>query len=189
VSPFRPSFLRQPSVFSRSPRPLSPLSTAFTPNRSLTPLSTAFTQTHRGVGYLAVQFNVPRHPTFRRSDLQTPFCPPFVFITFQIHLRATPSFSNPYKTPAVSTPPDMPIQNFAASVSRCLCGKSRLQASHVVSYCCKLLVALCAVFRTRSLCFQQLAASFCRTPRGGGISEILSFAINNFQTLFAPPRL
>jgi hypothetical protein len=31
---------------------LSPLSTAFTPNRPLTPLSTAFTQTHRGVGCL-----------------------------------------------------------------------------------------------------------------------------------------
>ena len=52
-------------------RAISPLSTAFTPNRSLTPLSTAFTQTHRGVGYLAVQSNVPDLPTFKRSDLQS----------------------------------------------------------------------------------------------------------------------
>jgi hypothetical protein len=50
VSPFRPSFLPQLNVFSREPRAVSPLSTAFTPNRPLTPLSTAFTQTHRGVG-------------------------------------------------------------------------------------------------------------------------------------------
>ena len=48
VSPFR--FLPHPQLdpFSRSPHPLSPLSTAFTPNRPLTPLSTAFTQIHRG---------------------------------------------------------------------------------------------------------------------------------------------
>ena len=48
VSPFR--FLPHPQLdpFSRSPHPLSPLSTAFTPNRPLTPLSTAFTQKHRG---------------------------------------------------------------------------------------------------------------------------------------------
>ena len=74
VSPFRPSFSPQPGVFSQAVNscsqsrssiaeklltthcslstlcPLSPLSTAFTPNRSLTPLSTAFTQTHRGGG-------------------------------------------------------------------------------------------------------------------------------------------
>src|SRR6266404_2883889 len=51
-------YLRCPLLFSpalfkdlpRSPQALSPLSTAFTPNRSLSPLSTAFTQnTGRGV--------------------------------------------------------------------------------------------------------------------------------------------
>src|SRR5207245_3204351 len=47
---------------------LSPLSTAFAPNRSLTPLSTAFTQTHRGVGYL--------RNTVRRSFWRTPGCRP-----------------------------------------------------------------------------------------------------------------
>jgi hypothetical protein len=76
VSPLRPSFTPQPSVFlqsfnscsqSRSARAeilptthcspstfyrLSPLSTVFTPNRSLTPLSTAFAQTDGGVAYL-----------------------------------------------------------------------------------------------------------------------------------------
>jgi len=49
VSPFCPSFSPQLSVFSHSLSAVSPLSTAFTPNRPLTPLSTAFTQTHRGV--------------------------------------------------------------------------------------------------------------------------------------------
>src|ERR1700732_5324036 len=51
VSPFRPFLPQLLDPFPPSPRPLSPLSTAFTPNRRLTPLSTAFTQTHRGVGY------------------------------------------------------------------------------------------------------------------------------------------
>ena len=50
VSPFRPSFPSQLDPFPRSPQALSPLSTAFTPNRSLTPLSTAFAQNARGVG-------------------------------------------------------------------------------------------------------------------------------------------
>jgi hypothetical protein len=52
VSAFCPSFSPQARVFPRSPRAISPLSTAFTPNRSLTPLSTAFTQTDGGVAYL-----------------------------------------------------------------------------------------------------------------------------------------
>ena len=52
VSPFRPSFSLQLNPYPRVPRTLSPLSTAFTPNRSLTPLSTAFTQTPRGVRVL-----------------------------------------------------------------------------------------------------------------------------------------
>ncbi len=48
MSPFRPSFHPQLNPFFRSPQPLSPLSTAFTPNRPLTPLSTAFTQNTGG---------------------------------------------------------------------------------------------------------------------------------------------
>src|SRR6267378_4466364 len=75
MSPFCPSFLQPPALhpqndrfltplfsstsellFSpalfkdlpRSPQALSPLSTAFTPNRSLSPLSTAFTQNTGG---------------------------------------------------------------------------------------------------------------------------------------------
>ena len=52
VSPFGPSFGAQPDSFPHSPRDLSPLSTAFTPNRTLSPLSTAFTQNDRGVGYV-----------------------------------------------------------------------------------------------------------------------------------------
>jgi hypothetical protein len=59
VSPFSPSFPPQLDLFPHSLRAVSPVSTAFTPNRALTPLSTAFTQTHRGVGYLAVKFNQP----------------------------------------------------------------------------------------------------------------------------------
>ena len=51
VSPFSPSFAPQLDLFPCSLRALTPLSTAFTPNRSLTLLSTAFTQTHRGVGF------------------------------------------------------------------------------------------------------------------------------------------
>ena len=72
MSPFCPSFPPQLDPFPRSPQALSPLSTAFTPNRSLTPLSTAFTQTHRGVGYECVglrQSRVTRHgtrPSFSR---------------------------------------------------------------------------------------------------------------------------
>jgi hypothetical protein len=80
--PFRSSFPPQLKLSPRSPRAISPLSTAFTPNRSLTPLSTAFTQIHRGVGYVAAGLNVPDlqvrlpHPeriygTLGRSDLQT----------------------------------------------------------------------------------------------------------------------
>jgi hypothetical protein len=51
VSPFGPPLSPAPDPFPLSPRAVSPLSTAFTPNRPLTPLSTAFTQIHRGVRY------------------------------------------------------------------------------------------------------------------------------------------
>jgi hypothetical protein len=88
VSPSRPSFRSQLDPFPHSPQALSPLSTAFTPNRSLTPLSTAFTQTHRGVGYQCVglrQSRTTRHDFIRplfsysyKSIFQQP-------ISFQIH--------------------------------------------------------------------------------------------------------
>ena len=48
VSLYRSLLFPQPGPFLHSPQALSPLSTAFTPNRPLTPLSTAFTQKHRG---------------------------------------------------------------------------------------------------------------------------------------------
>jgi hypothetical protein len=74
VSPFRPSFPPPLGVFSQLPTThcslstllqLSPLSTAFTPNRLLTPLSTAFTQTTGGGGYLCVNsaLSAPARPT------------------------------------------------------------------------------------------------------------------------------
>src|SRR6266404_7140614 len=50
VSPFSPSFPPQLNLFPHSLRAVSPVFTAFTPNRALTPLSTAFTQTYRGCG-------------------------------------------------------------------------------------------------------------------------------------------
>jgi hypothetical protein len=59
VSPFSPSFPPQLNLFPHSLRAVSPVSTAFTPNRALTPLSTAFTQTYRGWGYVAAKFNQP----------------------------------------------------------------------------------------------------------------------------------
>jgi hypothetical protein len=43
---------------------------------------------HRGWGYPDLQ-------TFRRSDLETLFCPPFVFITLQIAFPASRLFSQP----------------------------------------------------------------------------------------------
>jgi hypothetical protein len=52
VSPFGHPFSPPLHPFPRSPRAVSPLSTAFTPNRPLTPLSTAFTQIDRGVGFV-----------------------------------------------------------------------------------------------------------------------------------------
>jgi hypothetical protein len=58
VPPFRAFLPSQLNLFPRSLRAISPLSTAFTPNRSLTPLSTAFTQTHRGVGVYLRQLSV-----------------------------------------------------------------------------------------------------------------------------------
>src|SRR6266436_3788217 len=67
MSPFRPSFPMRLHPFPCSPRTVSPLSTAFTPNRPLTPLSTAFTQTDRGGGDPDLQ-------TFRPSDPQPLFC-------------------------------------------------------------------------------------------------------------------
>src|SRR5258708_27569882 len=36
---------------------------------------------------------------------------------------------------------------------------------------CRLLLALCSLFRTRFLCFHQIAASFCKMP--GGVSQML----------------
>ena len=42
-------------------------------------------------------------------------------------------------------------------------------ANPMFSVVCRLFVALCALFRTPSLCFQQLAASFCKMPGVGGI--------------------
>jgi len=46
-------------------------------------------------------------------------------------------------------------------------GQSR-NVCHAVSYSCGLFAALCAVLRARFVCFQQLAASFCKIPGGVG---------------------
>jgi hypothetical protein len=50
-------------------RTVTPLSTAFTPNRPLTPLSTAFTQTHRGVG---AAFALSRHSSLANRHFPRP---------------------------------------------------------------------------------------------------------------------
>jgi hypothetical protein len=144
MSPFRPSFPPALSVFSHSFNPcrqsrsadaemlptahcslstfcrLSPLSTAFTPNRPLTPLSTAFAQTDGGVAYLWGSSAASR--------------------LFTSHGPA------PFRTGSRIT-------------------------SHFFSYCCALFVALTALFATAILCFQELARSFTKIPRGMGIPE------------------
>ena len=99
VSPFRPSFSPQLNPYPRAPRLLSPLSTAFTPNRTLTPLSTAFTQTHRGVGVLCPcsPLLATRHSplaTFIRPLFSQPYESLFSqLFCFHNHLRCPLVFS------------------------------------------------------------------------------------------------
>src|SRR6266481_6577018 len=64
VSPFSPSFPPQLNLFPHSLRAVSPVFTAFTPNRALTPLSTAFTQTYRGCGGTSQQSSINRSGDF-----------------------------------------------------------------------------------------------------------------------------
>jgi len=52
LTPLSTAFLPRAKPRGTPSSAVSPLSTAFTPNRSLTPLSTAFTQTHLGVGVI-----------------------------------------------------------------------------------------------------------------------------------------
>src|SRR5260370_12252606 len=57
-----------------------------------------------------------------------------------------------------------------------------------VSEICGLFNSLCALFSPPVVCFQQLADSFCKTPRGGGYAQKLAFRISDFQTLSCPER-
>src|ERR1700719_1569662 len=58
VHPIWPSPLSRSTSNCRFPvSPVSPLSTAFTPNAPPSPLSTAFTHSHRGVGVPVLTFN------------------------------------------------------------------------------------------------------------------------------------
>ena len=56
--------------------------------------------------------------------------------------------------------------------SSCI-SNSPLATSPLFSAACRLLVSLASLFRTRTLCFQQLAASFCKTRGVGGIASRL----------------
>ena len=89
MSPFGPSFPLQPDPFSQSPRPLSPLSTVFTPNRPLNPLSTAFTQKRPG-------WTVSRHSDvqkFRPADIP-PAANQFFSYGCTLFRLSCPSFCN-----------------------------------------------------------------------------------------------
>jgi hypothetical protein len=160
VSPFRPSFSPQPRVFPPSPRALSPLSTAFTPNRSLTPLSTGFTQRHRGVGGWTSYYPL--------LTTHYPLSSSFVFITLRNPFPANPLYSHPYKTPGVP-----PLPSFLSQASRplCLCALRCLPTAgrQIPSFqeLAASFPSLCPLLRTRSLCFQSFAASFRKTPGGG----------------------
>ncbi len=79
----------------------------------------------------------------------------FVFIFLQIPFPASPFFSHPYKTPGVWGPR---VFLAAHHTTLSLCFHS-LAAS---------LISLCALFPLPILYFQQLAASFAKTPGWGG---------------------
>jgi hypothetical protein len=87
VSPFPPSLTQQLDLFPSSPGTVSPLATAFTPNRRLTPLSTAFTQRHRG-----------GHPQL-----------PFSAFTTHDDVFAPPLFSCSYKSLFPPARPSAPL--------------------------------------------------------------------------------
>jgi hypothetical protein len=58
-------------------------------------------------------------------------------------------------------------------------------ASSFPSISCRLLVSLCSLFRARLVCFQQLAASFCKMPGGVGY---LSATSEPSASLYPEPR-
>ncbi len=85
-------------------------------------------------------------------------------------------------------PASILIQDFAASVSQCLCGKSRVLIN--LQPLCQF---LCPLFRAPFLCFQELAASFCKTPGVGGRCNLsrppVTSPLATFRTATTPVRL
>src|SRR5882762_1194678 len=86
------------------------------------------------------------------------FCRPFVFILLQIPFPATPFLSHPYKTPGG-------VGVFLPGCSRITGHESQVTSFHLLAAS---LSSLCALFCSRSLFFQELAASFAKTPGWGG---------------------
>jgi hypothetical protein len=66
-----------------------------------------------------------------------------------------------------------PCQPLLSRCAPCLCLPRH--ANPVFSEGCRLLKSLASLFRTASLCFQGLAASFRKTP-GGGVGTLGSLA-------------
>jgi hypothetical protein len=66
---------------------------------------------------------------------------------------------SPFRTPLLPQPR---VYSQPSDVS----GQSR-NVSHAISFSCRLFNSLCALFRARFLCFQQLADSFCKIPGAG----------------------
>src|SRR6266404_7630618 len=86
-------------------------------------------------------------------------------------LHAAP-ISLPFSARCAYFPSPQGCTVIPSPLPRCLCVST---ANRVFSAVCSLLSSLCALFCTRFLCFQQLAASFCKTPGVGYPGPLSTF--------------
>ena len=91
------------------------------------------------------------------------------------HILTNPFSRNSFTFTSIQTPGGVggfSVLYLATRLPRSSRGHSPLAISPLLSSTCRLLRSLCPLFRTPVLCFQSLAASFCKTP-GVGVSRML----------------
>ncbi len=87
-------------------------------------------------------------------------------------MRHAAPISLPFSARCAYFPSPQGCTVIPSPLPRCLCVST---ANRVFSAVCSLLSSLCALFCTRFLCFQQLAASFCKTPGVGYPGPLSTF--------------
>src|ERR1700730_780729 len=144
--------------------------------------------------YRSVRPVVPAYPTCYLQRTFAPMPRPRVYsersrgalltppVTIPSPLPALPSTNHRFFTPFFSAPSELLFSQLLSFHNHLRCPlvfslaaktsqrhppsptTSHSATSHLFSECCRLFASLASLFRTRPLCLQPLAESFCKTP-------------------------